>query len=81
MKQGCGIFEWPDGRKYVGMWHEGKQHGNGVYISPSGNRREGEWSNGELLHWLVNVEASDGQAEAENEMQNARNEEEDGNPS
>ena len=27
MKDGKGIFTWPDGRKYDGQWSKGKQHG------------------------------------------------------
>jgi hypothetical protein len=25
-KEGDGTFSWPDGRKYVGAWHNGRQH-------------------------------------------------------
>jgi len=24
MKEGFGVFEWPDGRKYEGNWKQGK---------------------------------------------------------
>ena len=27
MKDGHGVFTWPDGRKYDGQWSKGKQHG------------------------------------------------------
>lgn len=26
----------PDGRKYIGNWLNGKQHGRGIYITPTG---------------------------------------------
>ena len=26
----------PDGRKYIGSWLNGKQHGKGIYITTSG---------------------------------------------
>jgi hypothetical protein len=45
-------FDRPDGRKYVGNWYNGKQHGKGTYITPSGDRREGEWSEGKRIRWL-----------------------------
>ena len=32
MKEGDGTFEWPDGRKYIGKWEKGKQHGKGIYF-------------------------------------------------
>ena len=35
-KEGNGIFEWPNGRKYEGKWLEGKQHGEGIFISETG---------------------------------------------
>ncbi len=54
LKEGYGIFEWPEGRKSIGNWFQGKQHGKGVYISPSGSRREGFWQQGKLIHWIVN---------------------------
>lgn len=26
-----GVFTWPDGRKYVGMYKDDKKHGYGVF--------------------------------------------------
>ena len=42
----------PDGKRYVGEWLEGKQHGRGVMEDPKGQRREGEWSNGVHVRWI-----------------------------
>jgi hypothetical protein len=42
----------PDGRKYLGNWHKGKQHGNGTYITGKGEAREGEWKEGKRIRWL-----------------------------
>jgi hypothetical protein len=42
----------PDGRKYIGSWLNGKQHGKGVYITPNGQRKEGEWRDGKRVKWL-----------------------------
>ena len=42
----------PDGRKYVGGWLNGKQHGKGMYISPNGQKREGEWKDGKRVRWI-----------------------------
>ena len=31
MKDGYGVFTWPDGRQYKGGWKNGKQHGAEKY--------------------------------------------------
>ena len=31
---GQGVFYYPDGRKYVGQWIDGKINGQGSYLSP-----------------------------------------------
>jgi hypothetical protein len=41
---GFNLFVRPDGRKYIGLWKDGHQHGKGVFISKNGIRREGDWS-------------------------------------
>lgn len=41
----------PDGKKYVGNWHNGKQNGQGVYIYPNGQKKEGEWRDGQRSKW------------------------------
>ena len=51
-KEGYGVYTYPDGRCYKGMWKGGKQHGEGVFISPEGVARKGEWKNGKRLYWL-----------------------------
>jgi hypothetical protein len=51
-------FYRPDGRKYVGNWYNGKQHGKGTYITPSGERREGEWADGKRVRWLIDKDDS-----------------------
>lgn len=35
-----GTLHYPDGKKYVGLWKEGKKHGKGYY----------EWPNGAKYH-------------------------------
>jgi hypothetical protein len=42
----------PDGRKYIGHWLNGKQHGKGTYVSAKGDSREGEWREGKRERWL-----------------------------
>jgi hypothetical protein len=44
-----GIFEWPDGRRYEGMWKEGKQHGKGVLYEKDGSQKVGEWIEGKQV--------------------------------
>ena len=36
----------PDGRKYVGNWKNGKQHGEGEYTNKVGVTKKGIWNNG-----------------------------------
>jgi len=36
----------PDGRKYIGGWYNGKQHGQGVSITADGEKKEGVWQDG-----------------------------------
>lgn len=49
-KQGEGEFNWADGRKYVGGWFRGKQHGLGKLVSSKGEERYGEWCEGKRVH-------------------------------
>ena len=42
-----GTFEWPDGRKYIGEWKDGKQHGKGMFIK-DGKKKEGFWEMGKI---------------------------------
>jgi len=43
---GLGSLTHPDGRKYVGEWKDGKQHGQGTFTSSDGRKYEGEWKDG-----------------------------------
>ncbi len=47
-----GTFTWTDGRKYIGMWEDGKQHGQGTYLSIDGSKKSGIWKNGKKIHWV-----------------------------
>ena len=42
----------PDGKKYMGEWYDGKQHGKGTYIFPNGMKKDGEWKDGKRIRWL-----------------------------
>merc|ERR1719310_1756530 len=44
-KEGEGTFTWPDGRQYEGQWHDGRQHGVGIFRTEKGSYRE-EWDAG-----------------------------------
>jgi len=46
MKEGFGIFVWPDGRKYEGFWLRGKQHGVGKYTTTDGVSKTANWKDG-----------------------------------
>ena len=46
------IYLRPDGKKYVGDWYDGKQHGKGTYIFPNEMKKDGEWRDGKRIRWL-----------------------------
>lgn len=60
---GFGEMKWADGRKYVGHFKEGLQHGHGKLIlkqnDGSERTQEGYWRDG-LLHGLAKVRYSNG---------------------
>ena len=43
VKQGSGVFVWPDGQRYRGTLLHGKRHGMGVQHTADGEEYEGEW--------------------------------------
>jgi len=47
MKNGAGTFTWPDGKRYVGQWRNGKMDGAGTVIDKHGNEQMGTWRAGE----------------------------------
>lgn len=57
--EGCRAWAWPEGRRYEGAVHNGKQHGLGVFTWADGTRHEGEWQNGKRHGYGV-VVAPDG---------------------
>ncbi|XP_056010934.1 alsin-like isoform X4 [Ostrea edulis] len=60
---GFGEMKWADGRKYIGNFKEGLQHGHGKLILKQDNgserTQEGYWRDG-LLHGLAKVRYSNG---------------------
>jgi hypothetical protein len=38
----------PDGKKYMGNWKQGKQHGEGILIV-NGEEKEGYWQEGKQI--------------------------------
>jgi len=46
---GQGTFTSADGRKYVGEWRDGKQHGLGTETSADGSVVTGMWDDGAFL--------------------------------
>ena len=55
---GNGTYLFADGRKYVGMFKEGKPEGEGKEISNEGPVRSGNWKDGILIVAIQNIEAS-----------------------
>lgn len=47
MMQGFGVYQWRDGRRYEGEYHQNKKHGKGNYIYSDGSLFEGAWKNGQ----------------------------------
>ena len=47
-KEGFGVYKWADGRRYEGMWKDGKQHGKGKFIMANGTL-EGNWNQGQYI--------------------------------
>ena len=45
-ENGKGTFTFPDGRKYVGEFREGKKHGQGTFTFPNGRQYIGEYRKG-----------------------------------
>ncbi|XP_052825972.1 alsin isoform X1 [Octopus bimaculoides] len=48
---GFGEMKWPDGRRYIGKFKNGLQHGNGKYIVPKSDSEEiyeGCWKEGKM---------------------------------
>ena len=37
------IFTYPNGRKYVGEWKDGKRNGHGTITTTDGGKFVGEW--------------------------------------
>jgi hypothetical protein len=37
-----GVYEWADGRKYVGDWLDNNMHGKGVYTWKDGRKYDGK---------------------------------------
>lgn len=49
-----------DGRKYKGMWKNGKQHGDGEFYHPKDKVwKKGVWNDGKRLKWETNSNTVD----------------------
>jgi hypothetical protein len=46
------VYKWADGRKFEGVWIEGKQNGEGLYTLADGTSRRGYWEDGKRIKWL-----------------------------
>ena len=75
-KDGIGLFEWPDGKKYKGEWKNGKQHGLGEYFNVNTKTwRKGMWEFGRRKKWLDEDE-DENEKEKEKENDNQKVDEE-----
>lgn len=51
VKEGTGIYIYPDGKKFEGEWKNNNISGHGILYSPAGEKiSEGEWENGQLIN-------------------------------
>ena len=61
---GEGVFNWPDGKKYTGMYKDDQKNGHGTFEMPNGCKYTGEWLNnkqhGEGVFTLSNGEEKAG---------------------
>lgn len=48
MREGHGICVWPDGFRYIGVWHLDRIHGPGTCIDADGHVFHGKWIGGML---------------------------------
>jgi len=46
---GSGEMTWPDGRKYVGQFRDGKMNGVGKMTYPNGKVEDGSWQEDRFL--------------------------------
>jgi hypothetical protein len=44
--EGMGIYQWNDGRKYMGYYKDDKKHGFGIYVWADHRKYEGYWVKG-----------------------------------
>ena len=58
-KHGYGVYIWADGRRYEGLWQNGKQHGKGKYILPNNTVKVGIWEDGKRIRWIDQYQAND----------------------
>ncbi len=43
---GKGVYEWPNGKRYVGEYKNDKKEGTGTYTWPDGREYSGPWKDG-----------------------------------
>lgn len=43
---GFGVYQFGNGHRYEGAWHEGRKQGLGTYTFRSGETQSGHWQNG-----------------------------------
>jgi len=57
IRHGHGTLTYPDGRKFVGEWPNGKKHGQGVRLCPSEGRAKkiGVWERGVFREVVLGV--------------------------
>lgn len=45
---GFGVYQFANGHRYEGAWHEGRRQGLGMYTFRNGETQAGHWQNGVL---------------------------------
>lgn len=46
---GFGVYQFANGHRYEGAWHEGRRQGLGMYTFRNGETQSGYWQNG-IIH-------------------------------
>ena len=55
LREGFGIFYWPNGKIDKGIWKNGKQDGDADYYNPKNKTwKKGYWENGKRIKWYQN---------------------------
>ena len=59
MKNGKGVYSWPNGKVYNGEWKDDKYHGNALVTNTKGMTKEYQFENGVRIKGAVDSPVQD----------------------